>query len=103
MDLQKYPIKVAGFKCVPNGMTCIIKLTLIYRKKDKQETKTCENQLESRYVDNLCFIKSSRWEFGLPNPLYKPRVETLGYNKAVPMGLRTMIVCITPYIQDTKT
>ena len=35
---------------------------------------------------------------GLEFPIncYVPRVETLRYNKAVPMGLRK--ICMTPYI-----
>ena len=37
---------------------------------------------------NLWFIKSSRWDLDVFSSIIKPRVETLGYNNAVPLGLR---------------
>ena len=42
---------------------------------------------------NLWFIKSSRWDLDDFSSIIKPRVETLGYNNAVPPGLRSECGC----------
>ena len=62
------------------------------------EKKTREDRLVSRYVDYLCFINSPDETLDSWTILCDPRVETLRYNNAVPMGLRRIKIQTTPYI-----